>query len=385
MARLRLAIWGEGAPRSGAKVRIVEGVVTGLVVIGLGGIAASSVRVIQDLANEVGEHFDSDPSEAEVAVERLIDEVRSDPTWLTPPGVSHRGRVALERRWSSLRPDRLRPLPRRSARWWTLDQAYQEGRLDGHPLLIHAYVDQTYGTRPAPTDPGQVRESFRIATGDSAAVGWCAPAAFPRGSQPSTDQPVSVKALVLARGSKPSSAGTFTSGVYLVCSAFGLPVPPADAAGVGDLFRSVEGERLWRVAPTLSEGGRQYLLHHWQELSPSSPHRFDRTGSRWMELDGVSADRRFDDGLIAVSGHVSQVALDTNGRYVFEDIRLSETGQQAGVWCRTARPLHHVIRMGDYVEAIGVPVARGAADLAEGGFENYTFMACAAARRVYSG
>ena len=385
VARLRLAVWGDGAPRSGPKARIVEGVVTGLVVIALGGIVASSIRVVHDLANGVAELFDSDPSEAEVAVERLVDDVRSDPTWLAPPGVSHRGRVALERHWSRLRPDRPRPFPDRSARWWTLDQAYQEGRLDGHPLLIHAYVDQTYGTMPVRTDPDQVREGFRIATGDSDAVGWCAPASFRRGSQPATDQPVSVKALVLARGSKPSSDGAFISGVYLVCSAFSLPVPPADAAGVGDLFRSIESERLWRQTPALSEGGRQYLLYHWKALSPSMPHRFRKAGSRPMELDGVSSDRRFDDGLIAVSGHVSQVSLDTNWRYVFEDIRISEAGQEGGVWCRTARPLHHVIRMGDYVEAVGVPVARGAADLAGGGFENYTFMACAAMRRVFAG
>jgi hypothetical protein len=360
--------------------RVFEGVVTALLVAAVFGVF-SPAQFAKDSVGEVAGIFASEPPEASREVDSLFEQVRLRGRWRFPPSMSERARSFLESHWAALRPDVEHPFPRRSAKWRDLDEVFQDTSLDGHPLLMTGYVDQTFGTVPVEGRPDHVEASFRIATGAADAVGWCAPMLFRRGAQPVINQLVEIKGTVIARGDKPTSDGGFIAGSYMVCSAEHPLTEAAAASEVADLFTAVERSPLWRETPTLSEPGRTYLLYHWTEATPFRPHAFRDGDSRSMGIDQINSDSRFDEGEVLVTGFVTQHSLDNSSDdTVHEYVRLEVAGQADAVWCEGTLQRNRVIHEGEYVEAVGVPVARGASSLASGGFKLETFLACSAMR-----
>lgn len=171
------------------------------------------------------------------------------------------------------------------------------------------------------------------------------------------------------------------SGSDLVCSAV-KPLASATAAkGVAALFRGVEGDSYWSRPPSMSAGGRIYLLYHWAEASPFRPHRFPGRNLQEVSLDQILHDTRFDDREVRITGFVTQHGVFPSSRgAVQESLRLGVGGESDAVWCETTLQADRVIKDGELVEAAAVPLARGTSPLSTGGFQGTTVMACPAVR-----
>jgi hypothetical protein len=365
----------EGRLRS----EILKGILIGVAVTAVTSIAISASHLGPGAVDAFEGFFEAGESSTSREVGELFEEVGREAYWAFPPTMSRPGRAVLERHWENLRPDKIHTFPRRAARWRTLDELFQDTALDGHPLLLTAFVDQTYGAVPVQGGPGMVKEGFRLDTGTSETVAWCIPSVFRRGDAPVVDQLVKVKATVAARGSKTDDTGGSVGGSDLVCSAVHALVPATIATEMASLTRPVETSAIWADPPSMSEGGWEYLSHHWVETSPFRLHRFPRSPPREFGLDELSSDRRFDDGELLIGGVVTQRSLYPSERGEGrEDFRLGLKSQDDAAWCTTTVPPRRLLGEGEYVEAVGIPVARGAAAISTGGFQNTTYLDCPA-------
>jgi hypothetical protein len=359
---------------------IFRNVVATLIALTIAGVLGPA-QLTKDFFGSIADVFQADPTAESREVSELYARVLHSRSWEVPPTPSLPGRFYLEDHWSALRPDQVHTFPYRAATWRTLDELFHDTSLDGHPLLISGYVDQTYDLAPADGSENLIEQGFRLRRSDEEAVAWCGPTAFERGSQPFVDQLVEIKGIVVARGSKSTQEGGFVSGSYLVCSAVKALASATAAKGVAALFRSVEGDTYWSRPPSMSASGRIYLLYHWEEASPFRPHRFPDRYLRPVPLNHVLNDTRFDDREVRVSGFVTQHGTFPSYRgTVRESLRLGVGGEDASVWCETTLQDDRIIEDGEFVEAVGVPVARGIAPLSAGGFQGITVMACPALR-----
>jgi hypothetical protein len=104
---------------------------------------------------------------------------------------------------------------------------------------------------------------------------------------------------------------------------------------------------------------------------------------RSVGIDHVYEDARLDNRLLWVVGYITQRYLVPMGPgLTFQNVRLEVAGEENGVWCQTTIQNWRVFGEGDLVEAVGVPYARGSAELAGGGFKNETAFVCPAMRRI---
>jgi hypothetical protein len=361
---------------------IVSGTIAALLAIAISAVLPPD-KLAQGALDRVGGIFRSEPSAAERAVDSLFASIEGDPFWRSTPVMSSASREFLIANWSQLNPGEVRPMPSLTARWRTLEEVFENHSLDGHRLFLTVFVDQITNLEDLPDRPDRIRESFRIMSPVRDQVGWCSDIVLPRGKALSEDQMITLMATPVARGSALSPDGKVVDTTRFVCSAVHPLVDAEASRDVAYIFHAQETDKMWSDPPSMSEEGRMFLLRHWEQLSPYEVHTFPSRPPRYLRLDRIYYDNRFDYGRIWVAGVVMQRHLLSAGTgLVREQVRLELDGQATTAWCESTLQSWRLFEEGDYVEAIAVPIARGSTPFSSGGFKNQTFLACPAMRVV---
>jgi len=377
----RLGAWMEG--RNLRPARVVENAIAGviggvIVVVMIGPGKDLGARTI----NAVGGLLSADPSHAEASVDSLYESVESAPLWRFQPVLSWRSKGYLTEHWADFETPVMHQFPQRAARWRELDEIYGNRALDGRRVMLTAFVSEVMLREPVLGHPRLVSVSFRVQTQEDENAAWCAPQTYRRREAPKDDQFVEIEGVILARGASFVSSGGFLTGSYLLCRSVATLGSREGADAIAEIFRTEEESNLWSDPPDLSEGGRRYMLWHWDEVDPHRLHRFPSRPIRTLGIEQLSQDVRFDQGLIRVLGWVTQVVVDrSEPGMVFQQVRLSTGDENGAVWCIGTIQAPRLFSEDEAIEIVGVPIARGSADLATGGFLLETRMICPAMRR----
>lgn len=352
-----------------------------LLALTVGGIISPS-GLVKDAAGSIYDAVTPGPSAGERAVDSLYSNVEASSLWRFPPSMSAESREFLAADWDAHRADEMRPFKRRGAAETGFSELFRDYTLDGRPVWLRGFVGQVFHiTR----EEGEKRTlaSLRLAVGGEDEVAWCGHTAFPRDEPPEVDQLVEVRAVVVARGSANTTSGGFVNGTYLVCSSVRQLSNAESAREVGDLFGDEEVNTRWMAPPSMSGRARMHLLRNWDEMNPYEVHPFPREEPRSIGIDQVYEDTRFDQELLWLAGYVTQRVLAPAGPgLTTEYVRLGVNGEENAVWCLTTLQNSRVFREDELVEGVGVPIARGSAEISSGGFQNQTAMVCPAMRRA---
>jgi hypothetical protein len=166
-----------------------------------------------------------------------------------------------------------------------------------------------------------------------------------------------------------------------------LPGPSAAEKSVDSLYSELERSNLWRSPPSMSTESREALIDHWDNLRPDIPHEFSKDGAKEVELDDLFRDHALDGRRVAVRAYVSQlyaqIPVPDHEELLSASFRLGLAEKVEVAWCARANmPRDRMPRVDQLVEVAGVVVARGSADVADGGFVIGTYLLCSAVRPV---
>jgi hypothetical protein len=161
----------------------------------------------------------------------------------------------------------------------------------------------------------------------------------------------------------------------------------ATERSVDALLRNSASSAFWRTPPHMSSAARAYLAAHWDALDPGRVHPYVAGAAEPVALDALLEDRTLDGRTLSLDAFVSYV-LSTSavaGGRVHQLYQLTVDGQRSAAWCRSTVPADREVRIDDELNVTAVVLARGAADLAGGGFENGTDLACPAVAKNPAG
>lgn len=365
--------------RSNPVIQAAMGAVLAIAITGL----IPPHELIRSAASGISDMVLPGPSAAERGVESLYSGVSGNPIWRSAPEMSTRSRKTLIADWEEVSPDRPRAFSGMGAKEVELEELFEDQSLDGRRIVVRAYVAQIYAKVPVEDQEELVSVSYRLGLGDERQDAWCAQAHVTRRDVPRVDQLVEVRGVVLARGSADLASGGFVNGTYLLCSSPRLIGKPGNAEAVAALFRKEEESDAWMDPPDLSSDARDLLVRAWPKLTPFEPHAFPDQKVRRVDIDQIFEDSRFDGNLLGVAGYITQRFLFPVGPgLTLQRLRLEVVGQERAIWCLATVQNWRVFHEGEYVEAVGVPFARGSADLASGGFGLRTVFVCPAMRRA---
>jgi hypothetical protein len=169
-------------------------------------------------------------------------------------------------------------------------------------------------------------------------------------------------------------AGLFSSG------------PSTAELQVGRLYDSLEHpSAFWNGFPMPSRGSRRFLVKNWNRFTPYRAHPFSVVGARVVRLSELYEDNSIDGTAVAFSATVTQVLGSYPSPHskgaIYERYRLSMSGDSDVAWCGSTLPRGDTVRTDDQVRVVGVPYARGSANLAGGGFQNGTALVCPGIQR----
>jgi hypothetical protein len=364
--------------RQSQVLKSAAGTLLALTITGL----ISPAGTVKGVVAGVGDVVLPGPSAAERSVDSLYGEVESSPFWTSRPTMSSGSKQVLVDDWETFRTDKPHRFSARGARKVALDELFEDRSLDGRRVIVQGYVAQLFPVDPVEGRDDLVKASFRIGIAQTAEVAWCGRGTFHRDRVPQEDQLVDVLGVPLARGPANVASGGFTIGTYLVCSGV-RPLVDAEAAKeVAALFRDEEESRMWLTRPSVSYRARRFLMRAWDRLTPYRAHPYPSHRVMPIGIDRVYEDTRFDGRLLGIAGYVTQRVLQPGGDGMTrEQVRIQGDGQGNAVWCRTTVQNRRVFGVGEWVEAVGVPYARGPAKLEGGGFDNSTYFVCPAMRR----
>lgn len=365
--------------RQSQVLKSAAGTLLALTIAGL----ISPAGTVKWVVSGVGDVLLPGPSEAQRSVDALYEEVESNNRfWSTRPMMSSAAKKVLVEDWEELRTDVPHRFSARGAREVGLEELFQNRSLDGRRVRVRAYVSQLFPVAPTGGRGDLVTAAFRLGTSEQDEEAWCEHMTFHRNRVPQEDQLVDVVGVPAGRGSAKVGGGGFSIGTYLVCSGVRPLVDAKTAEEVAALFRDEEESRMWLARPSVSYRARRFLMRAWNRLTPYRAHRYPRHRVMPIGIDRVFEDSRFDGRLLGIAGYVTQRVLQPGGDGTTrEQVRIHMDGQNNAVWCRTTVQNWRVFGVGEWVEAVGVPYARGPAKLEGGGFDNSTYFVCPAMRR----
>jgi len=181
-----------------------------------------------------------------------------------------------------------------------------------------------------------------------------------------------------------SPAGMVTGAVSGVGGVL-LPGPSAAERSVDSLYEEVKTSEFWTSPPTMSTASKRVLIDDWESLRIDMPHRFPARGAEKVGLGDLFQDRSFDGRRVVGQGYVAQVfpvePLAGRGDLVTAARRLSIAEEREVAWCgRGTYPRDLVPQEDQLVDVVGVPAARGPANVASGGFTIGIYLVCSGVR-----